>query len=333
MNRAGGRTSWVLPLGFGWHYGGVNATGPGTASPIPAIDAVPATHRWSVMIPAYNCAELLERTIESVLASDLGPDVMHIEVVDDGSNDDPQAVVARFNNRVRFWRQPSNVGAINNFNTCIDRSRGEYLHILHGDDIVKPGFYEAAQHAFGQGAGAFVCRAEHIDENDVKLRTTRSEQPSGLWLEVLERLTVSNRVVAACIAMRRSVYEDVGGFSTALPHAADWEMWTRVAAGHPVWFEDRVLGQYREHAGQDTSGRVLNGENIRERRAAIDLLGAYVNSDDWPMRRRKALGYSALYAVRTAAGLARSGEASGAAAQVRESLLCLAAAVRSDSPR
>src|SRR5207253_10172288 len=48
--------------------------------PVPEGDERP---RWSVMIPAYECAGYLVETLESVLAQDPGPDRMQIEVVDD----------------------------------------------------------------------------------------------------------------------------------------------------------------------------------------------------------------------------------------------------------
>ncbi|HZZ77586.1 MAG TPA: glycosyltransferase, partial [Gemmataceae bacterium] len=48
---------------------------------------------WSVMIPTYNCARMLAQTLGSVLAHAPGPEVMHIEVVDDCSTrDDPEMI-------------------------------------------------------------------------------------------------------------------------------------------------------------------------------------------------------------------------------------------------
>ncbi|HZG65515.1 MAG TPA: glycosyltransferase, partial [Herpetosiphonaceae bacterium] len=66
---------------------------PFRASITPVRDGAPRP-LWSVMIPTYNCARYLRGTLESVLAQDPGPDHMQIEVVDDGSQDDPAAVVA-----------------------------------------------------------------------------------------------------------------------------------------------------------------------------------------------------------------------------------------------
>jgi glycosyltransferase involved in cell wall biosynthesis len=74
---------------------------------------------WSVMIPTYNCAHFLRRTLESVLDQDPGPDFMQIEVVDDCSTaDDPRTVVDQIGcGRVGFYRKPQNEGAIKNVNT------------------------------------------------------------------------------------------------------------------------------------------------------------------------------------------------------------------------
>ena len=95
------------------------------------------------MIPTYNCARYLGATLRSVLTQDPGPEAMHIEVVDDHSTaDDPEDVVARLGRgRVAFHRQPENVGVVGNLNTCLQRSRGELVHVLHGDDRVLDGFY------------------------------------------------------------------------------------------------------------------------------------------------------------------------------------------------
>ena len=62
--------------------------------------------------------------------------------------------------RVAFYRQPANVGHVRNFNTCIRRARGQLVHLLHGDDAVRPGFYEAMQQPFEAQAevGAAFCR-------------------------------------------------------------------------------------------------------------------------------------------------------------------------------
>ncbi len=98
---------------------------------------------WSVMIPTYNCSHYLIDNIRSVLAQDPGPEHMQIEVVDDFSTDaDIESIVLEIGKgRVRYYRQPENVGSLRNFETCINRATGNYIHLLHGDDQVSNGFY------------------------------------------------------------------------------------------------------------------------------------------------------------------------------------------------
>ena len=68
---------------------------------------------------------------------------MQIEVVDDCSSDDPQAIIDELapDPHPASTANPRIVGHTGNFNTCIERSRGQLVHLLHGDDTVRNGFY------------------------------------------------------------------------------------------------------------------------------------------------------------------------------------------------
>src|SRR5690554_8045208 len=96
------------------------------------------------MIPSYNCIDFLRETINSVLLQTPSSDEMQIEVIDDFSTDgDVEALVEELGKgRVGFFRQPKNVGHLRNFETCIKRARGRLVHILHGDDAAKHGYYQ-----------------------------------------------------------------------------------------------------------------------------------------------------------------------------------------------
>src|SRR5882757_2983365 len=95
---------------------------------------------WSVMIPSYNCSNYLRETLLSVLAQDPGPEKMQIEVIDDHSTDaDIAALVAEIGKgRVEFFRQEENIGSLRNFETCLNRSVGHWVHLLHGDRNIIP---------------------------------------------------------------------------------------------------------------------------------------------------------------------------------------------------
>jgi len=248
---------------------------------IPRIHPMLAGQRqpfWSVMIPTYNCASYLARTLSSILQQDQGNQEMQIEVVDDcSSEDDPEAVVEEVGKgRVSFFRQPCNVGVTANFNTCIERARGRWVHILHGDDLALPGFYVMHHNIISTYPQVIMvfCRAIAVDENDEWLYLTAyppGQKYTGLVEGMAHKVVAANFVTASAVVVARSAFEKVGGFSQALAHCADWEMWMRLALTGPVGYIHQPYLLYRKHSGSDTNRLAQRAHNIREIAATIEI--------------------------------------------------------------
>ena len=269
---------------------------------IPPIAEGIARPFWSVMIPTYHCARFLRQTLESVLAQDLGPESMQIEVVDDGSTlDDPAAVVAEVGRgRVSFFRQERNVGHTKNFETCLKRARGKVVHLLHGDDYVMAGFYNKLQQAFEREPeiGAAFCRQIFMDDEGNRDAYSPLEQSeSGILNNGLERLALEQRIMTPSIVVRRDVYERLGGFDRRLICSEDWEMWVRIAAQYPIWYQIEPLAAYRMHAASNTGRHIRNGDDMRYTRLAIDIFKSYLpkdKADQWSKQARETYARSAL---------------------------------------
>ncbi|HSK21314.1 MAG TPA: glycosyltransferase [Longimicrobiales bacterium] len=298
--------------------------------PTISIPSVPHGERrplWSVMIPTYNCAGYLRATLESVLSQDPGPDVMQIEVVDDhSSRDDPRAVVEKVGGgRVSFYRQRENVGNTKNFDTCLQRARGHLVHLLHGDDCVRPGFYARLEAAFASkpDIGAAFCRYAVMDEDGNPIRLAPLEQAvAGVIPDWLARIASGQRLQTPAMVVRRSTYEHLGGFAHAITYCEDWEMWVRIGAHYAVWYEPEPLALYRVHK-RSLSGRMLRtGENVQYLRRVIEMNRALLPRDRVDEITRQALRNTAAAAVRRSLRLLRSGDVTGARAQFREALTC-----------
>jgi glycosyltransferase involved in cell wall biosynthesis len=234
------------------------------------------------MIPTYNCASYLRETLASVLAQDPGPDVMQIAVVDDHSTqDDPAAVVEELGRgRVEFYRQPHNVGLVKNFQTTLELSRGKLIHQLHGDDLVRDGFYQKLQRGFLENPeiGAAFCRHIIMDEHSHWQHISILEQQKsgvlpGSWLLLIAGF---QRIQTPSIVVRREVYEKLGGFDYRLAIAEDWEMWVRIAAKYPVWYEVEPLAIYRKHSKSISNSNINNGKYLQQMRKAVDVSQAYI---------------------------------------------------------
>jgi glycosyltransferase involved in cell wall biosynthesis len=259
---------------------------------------------WSVMIPVFNCAPFLKTTLESVLAQDPGPSLMQIEVVDDGSTDADVAAIVRETGggRIGYFRQPQNVGSLRNFQTCIERSRGELLHILHGDDCVKQGFYKKIEALFEHhpGIGAAFCRYAYIDETGKTLFHQDAEMDSaGILQDWLPRLCERQRIQYVAMVVKRSVYEKLGSFY-GVEYGEDWEMWVRIAARYPVAYTPEVLAAYRKHDSTISGNAFLTGKNMVELQAVMDRIQQYLPPEERSDILRKSKKFYAHYGLRVA---------------------------------
>jgi glycosyltransferase involved in cell wall biosynthesis len=247
---------------------------PPIVAPLPPLAERPF---WSVMIPIYNCREdYLRETLESVLRQDPGPEDMQIEVLDNCSTvGDPEAVVEEMGGgRIGFHRQMHNLGIPGNFNACIERARGHWVHILHGDDTVRPDYYKRARANITAHpeAGAALTRMIYTDGDGQWMGLSELEsRVSGILDEGFSwRQLTDQRIQFVAMVVRRSTYEELGGFRASLPHCLDWDMWKRVVLSKPIVYNSEPLACYRVHDGMDSNRLIATGANVAEERRSIE---------------------------------------------------------------
>ncbi len=92
---------------------------------------------FTALIGTYNQGRFVEDAIRSVLEQDFPPSEVEVLVVDDGSTDDTQARVKKFDGRVRYIRK-ENGGQASVFNLGFREARGRVIALLDGDDVWLP---------------------------------------------------------------------------------------------------------------------------------------------------------------------------------------------------
>lgn len=256
---------------------------------------------WSVMIPCYNCTKYLRQAIESVLIQDPGPDKMQIEVIDDCSTDaDVKALVAEVGKgRVGYFRQEQNRGSLRNFETCIKRSIGHRVHILHGDDLIKPGYYEEIEKLFSNypDAAAAFTGYNYIDQDGNRLydNDKLSEEP-GPVKDWLSEIAQSQKIQSPSIVVKRSVYEELGSFY-AIHYGEDWVMWVRISSKYQIVHSPALLAKYRIHNSNITSRYFLSGQSLKDIGIAIGIIQDYLPDDKKAKLKNLALrNYSKYFA-------------------------------------
>jgi len=282
---------------------------------------------WSVMIPTYNRATFLEKTLTSVLSQDPGPTEMQLAVVDDASTvDDPEAVVRRVGgDRVGFFRQPRNLGLVGSWNGCVARAVGEWVHVLHSDDVVYHDFYATLKSALEgrNDIGAAFCRWRIMGEREETLWTSDLERPTaGILPDFMDQIGVTQRVSTPSVVVRRSVYENLGGYRAELSSTADWEMWARVAAHYPIWYEPQILAAWRVHRHSKSVLVVKSGENVTDSLRCLAVIRPYLPAGRAASMTRKARELIALHALHEACEAWVDGDFVVAFRQMRAGLEC-----------
>ena len=89
--------------------------------------------RYSILIPAYQAASTIERCLDSILKQQGDYEVI---VINDGSTDNLDEVLAKYKNKIRLYKQ-KNKGLAETRNELIKKARGEYILFVDSDDYVK----------------------------------------------------------------------------------------------------------------------------------------------------------------------------------------------------
>lgn len=258
---------------------------------------------WSVMIPTYNPSlEYLEQVIRSVLQQGIEPAQMQIELVDDHSRDFAGESFVRTigDTRVSFHRHRQRLGMAGNWNACIQRARGHWIHIMHQDDLVLEGFYRSLRAGIERHptVGAAFTQLIFIDGDGKKLHDNQPTQIlPGILMDWPEHVYVALKIQCPAIVVKRTVYETLGGFDPSFTYCMDWDMWKRVAANFPIWHDPAPLACYREHAASTTAELTRAARIMAELRRSIDATSRYLPASIAPEVARRERRHLTLDAV------------------------------------
>lgn len=233
--------------------------------------------RITVITPCYNSARFIQDTIGSVLRQDIA-DWEYI-LVDDGSSDgtgDLLAEAARTDPRLKLFPQAnSGTGRARNLGAKMGSPESKYLLFLDHDDLLEPSALRVLSEYLDAHPAVCVagCQFQELNADGVPMGSkTRSRWvPSllGIPRPLRPREFETPFATFYCATgmgpfamFRRSVYEEVGGWTTDFWPHEDTDLFCKMAlAGRVHYLPDRL---YRKRVHAD------NGLNDYER-----LMSAY----------------------------------------------------------
>ena len=244
----------------------------------PTNGANGAAPRVSVITPAYNSADHLERALDSALAQTM-PD-LEIVVVDDASTDDTLEVarrVAARDPRVRVLHNERNGGAAVSRNRAIDAARGEWVAVLDADDEWLSERLEKILASAGDADvvsdDVYIVRSSFVDPGKSVCWSLLQEQ--GLtegeprWLNTLDFVRYDLGLLKAVI--RRSFLgRHRLSYEPALRNAQDFHLYFEILASGARWLQlphayylyYKYLGSMTTSGVQSQAGKLRLWQNV-----------------------------------------------------------------------
>lgn len=201
----------------------------------------------SVIIPTYNRADLVERSVNSVLDQTFVD--LECLVVDDGSTDETVTVLESIDDdRLIVLENGENGGAPAARNVGIKAASGEYIAFLDDDDVWRP--TKLAKQldqlrSADDSVGLVYCWMDYHDDDGNLVTEYRPKLSGNIFLDVLDKQRVGN---SSTLVAPASVVREVGGFDESLLRGDDGDFIRRIALQYDVEYVPEVLvNAYIDH--------------------------------------------------------------------------------------
>jgi hypothetical protein len=245
----------------------------------------------SVIIPTYNRAPYIADSLHSVLAQTRP--AAEIIVVDDGSTDGTDGVVARFAPRVAYIRQ-ANAGKLVAIATGLDHVTGDLVWVMDDDDIAPPDALAllAAPFADPDVVMSYGRMTRFSDEGGTRTETEviypRDDRP--FFVRLMEGCFITGH---PCVLVRRAALERMRPFAPDILASVDYYIHLGVARQGATVPVDGIVLRQRQHPGLRGPARLRYAESDRvarwiahDKRLIGDLLdtlpdAAYLAPPPW----------------------------------------------------
>lgn len=215
---------------------------------------------FSFLTTAYRTEQTLARTVEAVRTQTRSD--WELVVVDNGYSDQIARIVSRYlgDPRIRLVRQ-RNGGPTGGVMAAAAVAAGRYLTVLNSDDAVAPEFCARMGEVIeaDPGIAAVTCDARLFVDPGGRLRRRSYLKTAGMRRrpDVGHRLRVADVIDGPCpyysAAIRRDVWEELGGQVCDTPIVDDLDFWLRaLLAGYDVRMIPERLGRFRIEPGSES---------------------------------------------------------------------------------
>jgi glycosyltransferase involved in cell wall biosynthesis len=202
---------------------------------------------FSVGIPAFNQAEFLTETIESLLHQTRPPD--EIVVSDHYSTDHTAEIIEKYRGHVRGVQPPEGCDVSGQWRFTLSQLQGDWVTLFSSDDVARPKFCEVLLRGAARREDAVLVRAgwENIDISGAVLSAQYLLSVKAVTLppETILEQRHGPKASFAAFAVKRDVLERSGGYPVAMESFGDWPMFMQLAPFGSFIYENELIAGYR----------------------------------------------------------------------------------------
>jgi GT2 family glycosyltransferase len=239
----------------------------------------------TICVPTYRRPDMLARALGSITSAAEGRE-LEVEILISDNAPDVGAPIANawldnWPGPSRYLGNPVDIGAVPNFNQCLDRAGGRFVMLLHDDDFLLPGAVPNILSAIANSddAHCLLFGVEVVDGEGQVLRRQGGDVAGRSSAEVaLERvLTNSSLVRIPALVVRRDSVAEVGSFDEAVGNPTDFDLFVRLFGRFGFTAVAQTISAYTVHDAAQTSEMfrpdvVDTLMTIFDRAVALDVL-------------------------------------------------------------
>lgn len=212
---------------------------------------------FSIIIPTYNRASFIEKTVKSALCQDYSN--YELIIVDDGSTDNTAEIITNIGNeKIRYYKiKNSERGAARNYGASI--ANGEYVNFFDSDDILYPNHLSEAYELITRHNKPEVINISFdVRKPDGEILTKGMSYNGDLNLNLVKKgnlLSCNGVFLRKDISIKHPFNED-----RKLSGSEDYELWLRLSSEYTILYSNKISSSIINH--EDRSVLQMNKDKL-----------------------------------------------------------------------
>lgn len=235
-------------------------------------------NKISVIMPAYNAAQTIAESINSVISQTFKN--WELVIVNDGSKDATEKIISEYiqkDKRIKLINLLKNNGLPNARNLGVENSTGDYIAFLDSDDLWMPEKLKVQADYHTKNKRFLISHTDYdsINANGIIKRPWKNIMTlrKSKFGNLLPTIYYKNVIGVLTVMMKKEVFEGVNGFDIKLWGLEDQDLWIRIAEkGYNFGYINKNLASYRVNP----QGMVQN--NSKYKKAYKNLISKHYKS-------------------------------------------------------